>query len=375
MSTSDPTWRAWVDVDLAALRRNYETIRRAAPDARILPVVKADAYGLGAQRVVAALEPLEPWGYAVAGPEEGAALRGWGVTRPVVVLFPPHDALSWIAEHALTPALGDVEGVRRWREIAQARGSTLPFHVEIDTGMGRAGFPWDEAERWLPAVLEACDGAIRWEGVFMHLHSADEADAPGAREQWRAFEATCARIPDGQAEWRHAAASAAALRFPEMGADLIRPGLFLYGGGGWPDTAAPEPVVAVRARVLSARDVPEGWTASYGATYRARGRERWATLGIGYADGYPRALSNVGTAAFEGGYAPVIGRVCMDVTVVNVTELEGVRPGSTATLIGGPPDAPTALERVASWAGRISYEILTGLSPRLPRVYRDEEGV
>lgn len=374
MSTSDPTWRAWVDVDLGALRRNYETIRRAAPAARILPVVKADAYGLGAQRVVAALERLEPWGYAVASPDEGAALRAWGVTRPVVVLFPPHDALSWIAEHALTPALGDLEGVRRWRGIANARGSTLPFHVEIDTGMGRAGFLPEEAARWVPAVLEACDGAIRWEGVFMHLHSADEADAPGAREQWYAFDETCRRIPDGRAEWRHVAASAAALRFPEMGADLIRPGLFLYGGGAWPDAPEPEAVVAVRARVLSTRSVPQGWTASYGATYRARGRERWATLGIGYADGYPRALSNVGTAAFERGYAPVIGRVCMDVTVVDVTDVEDVSAGSVATLIGGPPDAPTALERVATRAGRISYEILTGLGARLPRVYHDEEG-
>lgn len=371
MSTSDPTWRAWVEVDLGALRRNYQTICRAVPAARLLPVVKADAYGLGARRVVAALEPLEPWGYAVATPEEGAALREWGITRPVVVLFPPHEALPWVAERELTPALGDLEGVRRWSAIARERRSRLPFHVEVDTGMGRAGFTSNETERWLPELLAACGDAIRWEGVFMHLHSADLPDAPGAREQWRAFEAVCRLLPADRGALRHAAASAAALRFPEMGAQLVRPGLFLYGGGGWPNTPAPEAVASVRARVLSTREVPDGWTASYGATYRARGPERWATLGIGYADGYPRALSNVGVASFEAGPAPVIGRVCMDVTVVNVTDVEGVAAGSVATLIGGPADAPTALERVAERASRISYEILTGLSPRLPRVYRE----
>lgn len=371
MSTSDPTWRAWVEVDLAALRRNYETIRRAVPRARILAVVKADAYGLGAPRVVAALEPLDPWGYAVATPGEGAEVRAFGVTRPVVVLFPPHEALEWMAERELTPALGDLEGLRRWRAAAEAAGRTLPFHLEIDTGMGRAGVPWNEAARWLPEVLEACESRLRWEGVCMQFHSAAEPGAPGAREQWRAFESALQRVPAGRVGLRHAAASAAALRFPEFGADLVRPGLFLYGGGaGW-GAREPEPVATVRARVLSVRDVPAGWTASYGATYRARSPERWATLGLGYGDGYPRALSNVGVAAFERGRAPVVGRVCMDVTVVNVTGLDGVRPGEAAVVLGGPAHAPTSLERVAERAGTISYEILTGLSPRLPRVYTE----
>ena len=371
MSTSDPTWRAWVEVDLGALRRNYETIRRAAPGARILAVVKADAYGLGATRVVAALEPLEPWGYAVAAPDEGEELRRLGVTRPVVVLFPPHDALPWMAERELTPALGDLEGVRRWRAAAERAGRRLSFHVEIDTGMGRAGFAWNAAERWVPEVLAAANGALRWEGVLTHFHSAEEPTAAGAREQWRAFERATDRIPAGTVAVRHVAASAAALRFPEFGADLVRPGLFLYGGGSGEGAPPPEPVVLVRARVLSIRDVPEGWTASYGATYRARGPERWATLGIGYGDGYPRALSNVGVAALAAGNAPIVGRVCMDVTVVNVTELGDVQLGERATLIGGPLDAPTSLERVARLGGTISYEILTGLGPRLPRVYRE----
>jgi alanine racemase len=368
MSTHDPRWRAWVEVDLGAVRRNYEAIRRAAPRARVLPVVKADAYGLGAERVVAALEPLAPWGYAVATPEEGAAVRSWGIARPVVVLFPPREALPWIAEQGCTPVLGDLDSVRRWAECARRAGRPLAFHAEVDTGMGRAGLPWDRADEWVPALLSA--EGVRWEGLCTHFHSADE---PGGRasveEQWARFRAVWERIPPGAVAFRHASASAAALRFPDLAQELVRPGIFLYGGSVGPDAPAPEPVAAVRARVLSVRDVPPGWTASYGATYRARGPERWATLGIGYGDGYPRALSNSGVVAFDEARAPVIGRVCMDVTVVDVTRLPQVRAGSVATLVGGPPDAPTALDRVAERAGTISYEILTGLSPRLPRVY------
>lgn len=372
MSTNDPTWRAWVEVDLGALGRNYETIRRAVPSAAILPIVKADGYGLGARRVVAALEPLAPWGYGVATFEEGAELRALGIERPILVFFAPHDALAAIAEARLTPALGDLEGLARWRAIARTLERRLTFHLEVDTGMGRAGFACGAASDWLPAVLEAAERDLEWEGIFTHFHSGDRpASDDSVREQWHLFESVCRRIPERRLPMRHAVASAALLRYPEYAGDLVRPGIFLYGGAAGAGVPEPEPVATVRARVLSIREVPEGWPASYGATYRARGQERWATLGIGYADGYPRSLSNCGTVLLDDGAAPVIGRVCMDVIVVEISRLARVQVGSLATVIGGPADSPAALDRVAERSGTISYEILTGLAPRLPRLYRE----
>ncbi len=149
----------------------------------------------------------------------------------------------------------------------------------------------------------------------------------------------------------------------------MRPGLFLYGGVAGGELLRPQPVAAVRARVTAVRDVPEGWTASYGATYRASRPSRWATLAIGYADGLRRELSNNGFVRFGEREAPIVGRVCMDVTVVDVTELEDVAAGAVATVIGGPGDSATSLQSVAERCGTITYEILTGLGPRLPRRY------
>ncbi len=245
----------------------------------------------------------------------------------------------------------------------------MRFHLEIDTGIGRCGFRYDERARWLPSVLEACEVDLEWEGTLTHYHSADEADAGSTREQWERFQECMGAFPKGVGGVKHTAASVAGLRWPEYSADLLRPGLYLYGGVAGGEPVLPEPVAVVRARVTSVRDVPEGWTASYGATYRASRPSRWATLAIGYADGLPRRLSNNGFVRFGEREAPIVGRVCMDVTVVDVTALEDVTAGAVATVVGGPWDSATNLRAVAERCGAITYEILTGLGPRLPRVY------
>ncbi len=365
------TARAWVDVDLGALVANYDSLaRRAKPRSGVLAVVKADAYGLGVCPVVRALESRRPWGYGVAALAEGIELREKGIARRVVLLFCTPDELEGAAEAELTPCLGDLEALACWRAVARRAGRRLRFHLEIDTGMGRCGFRYDDRARWLPRVLEACEADLEWEGTLTHYHSADEPEAAPTREQWERFQECVGAFPEGVGGVKHTAASVAGVRWPEYSADLLRPGLFLYGGVAGGEPVLPEPVAAVRARVTSVRDVPEGWTASYGATYRASRPSRWATLAIGYADGLPRRLSNNGFVRFGEREAPIVGRVCMDVTVVDVTALEDVTAGVAATVLGGPSDSATSLRAVAERCGAITYEILTGLGPRLPRVYR-----
>lgn len=371
MGTQDlSSVRAWVDVDLAALVANYDSLQaRAKPRVGMLPVVKADAYGVGVCPVVRALEPRGPWGYAVAALAEGLELRERGIDRRVVLLFGTPEELDLAAEASLTPGVGDLEALERYRAAARRVDRRLPFHLEIDTGIGRCGFHYAAVAGWLPRVLEACETELEWEGTFAHFHSADEEDEAPSHEQWERFQECVRAFPEGVGGVQHVSASVSATRWPDYAADLLRPGLFLYGGVGGHEAIVPRPVITVRARVTAVRDVPAGWTASYGATYKAERPSRWATLAIGYADGLPRALSNNGVVSFGEQQAPIIGRVCMDVIIVDVTDLDGVVPGSEGTVIGGPADGATSLQAVADRCGTITYDILTGLSRRLPRRY------
>jgi alanine racemase len=340
----------------------------------IIPMVKADAYGLGAERVVRALEPLGPWGFGVATADEGAALREFGVRRPIVIFGPlPPTAVHQAARAGLIATISDLPSLERWAAGAAAVGNVLDFHVEIDTGMGRAGFDWRGTPEWGPAVQSlTADGGLRWTGVMTHFHGADSGDATAASTQWARFEGALEQLPIRREDLMvHACNSAAALRWPEFAADAVRPGIFLYGGHPSPeveDVAGPRAVAAVRARLVLVREVPPGSTVGYGATHVAQEWERWGTLAIGYGDGLPRRLGNCGSAIVRGRVVPFVGRISMDMTVVDITGVPEARAGDVATLIGCDGDACITLDDVANEADMISYEVLTGLRPRLPRV-------
>ncbi len=344
-------------MDLAALVANARAVAERTRPARLLPMVKADAYGLGAVAVVRALERVDPWGYAVATAHEGIELREAGIRRPILVMGPQTETLELVARADLRPALASEEQVGKWLGLAPDR----PFHVEVDTGMARWGLAW----RGFGRAAERFRDAKGFEGVFTHFHSAWE-DAASVKEQWARFQTALAALPR-RPPLVHAANSVAALSFPETAADLTRPGIFLYGGRA--GVHRPQPVVTWRARVLATRWLEAGESASYGATWRARRKTGLATLGVGYADGVPRSLSNVGVALLGGRRLPFAGRVTMDFTML---ACDGDPPevGTVATLIGSDGGETIALDDVAEAAGTVSYEILTGLGRRVRRVYR-----
>jgi alanine racemase len=362
MTFPSATARAWVDIDLGALVANARTLAKAC-GTRLLPMVKANGYGLGAAQVARVLDPLDPWGFGVATVEEGIALRASGVTRPVLVASPlTPEWLGPTLEHGFRPAIGDPAMLRSW--IARSEG---PFHLEIDTGMARAGIRWDD-EAALREAAHLLDTAPGWEGVFTHFHSAD-SDPASVATQWRRFQSVVSALPR-RPPLVHAANSAAALQGHEYGGDLARPGIFLYGGKAGASAPAPRPVAALRARVLAVRSVAAGETVSYGATWQAPRQTTVATLGIGYADGLPRAAEprhDGGSRRVElGGRAvPLVGRVTMDMCMVAVDD-GAVAVGDVATVFGG----IVSLDEQARAAGTISYELLTALGSRLPRCYR-----
>jgi alanine racemase len=366
------TTRAWVEIDLAALENNYRTVRDAVgPRPAIIPMVKADAYGLGMVRVVKALERLEPWGYGVATADEGAALRESGVQRPVIVFGPvAPQAVPTAAAAGLTLSISELPALDRWAEAAREHGP-LDFHVEVDTGMGRAGFDWRETQNWGPAVKARCNDMLRWTGIFTHFHGADSADPTATLAQWERFQDTLGQLPVSREDLMvHAANSAAALRHPELAADAVRPGIFLYGGHPAPGTEMPLPqaVASVRARLGLVREVPPGSTVGYGATHVSRGWERWGTVTIGYGDGVSRRLGNRGSAIVRGQVVPFVGRTSMDMIVVDISGVPDAEAGDVVTLIGRDGENEITIEDVAVLSDTISYEILTGLRPRLPRV-------
>lgn len=354
----DSTQRAWVEVDLAALQRNATLMARRA-GVPLLPMVKSDAYGLGVEAVTRRLESLDPWGYGVATVTEGLLLRALGIERPIVVFTPVLEAeLPNIRAASLTPTFGDAARIHAWATLGGG-----PWHLAIDTGMSRAGVMWTAVS----SVAEACREHPP-EGAYSHFHSAELNDG-SMQEQQRRFAHAVESLP-ARPRWLHVENSPAIERQSPSPWDLVRPGLFLYGGGGGPGSAvSPEPVAGLHGRIVEVRDVPAGGVVSYRATWRAERPSRIATVAAGYADGVNRRLGNRGQALVNGRLAGIAGVVTMDMTMLDVTSVP-CRVGDIATFLGRQEDRAISLGEVAA-AGELSpYEILVGLRQRAPRVYR-----
>lgn len=344
----------WLTVDLAAVVRNARQFASLV-GVPIMPMVKANAYGLGAVAVARALEPVRPWGFGVATLAEARTLREAGIERPIVAFWPFRP--QWMDEYialGVRPAIGDLESLDAWLDRSPG-----PFHLEIDTGMGRAGFRWHAADGLaaLPVRLRQADG---FEGVFTHFASADSSESATIL-QWSRFETIVASL-GSPPPLIHAANSGAGQWRRRFAGTLARPGIFLYGGEA--GCLAGASVAQLTAGVVAVRPIRAGDPVSYAASYLAGADAEVATLAIGYADGLHRTLGNTGVVSIGDREWPIAGRVTMDMTMV-VAPAGAVRVGDIATLFGG----RVGLERQAGRAGTISYELLTAVGSRVVRRY------
>ncbi|MGQ0646251.1 MAG: alanine racemase [Gemmatimonadaceae bacterium] len=353
--------RAWIEVDLDALVRNATAVQRHSGKP-ILPMIKADAYGLGAVEVARVLEPLDPWALGIALLGEAAELRRFGIDRRVLVFSPllPED-FPEARRLRVTPTLGTALAIRAW--IESGGGA---WHLAIDTGMNRAGVEW-----WRVGAVTELARQLPPEGAFTHFHSAD-TDHASVREQQERFRRAVDMLPC-RPEVLHAENSPAIERQSPSPWDLVRPGVFLYGVGGGPGSGLiPEPVAHLRARVVEVHDVRDGESVSYGATWRAEGARRIATLAIGYADGYRRLFSSRGEVILAGRRVRVVGRVTMDLTMVDVTGVPCAE-GDVATLLGRAGDDHLDINIISEAVDLLPYELLVGLKLRAPRIYHRGE--
>ena len=361
--------RAWLDVDLGALQANAACLRARA-GVPLVPMVKADGYGLGAVAVARALLAAgDPWGFGIATVEEGRELREARVGTRLLV-FTPLLECEFARAHALglTPTLHRGDDVRAWAALSGGAA----WHLAIDTGMARAGVRWGAiGEDLLDAVA-----AHPPEGACTHFHSADRDDGSRAVQTVRFLEAV-ERLP-ARPRLLHAENSPAVEAAGASPWDLVRPGVFLYGvSTATARTAAspvPAPVAHLRARVVDLRDVEAGEGVSYGATSRAERPRRIATVAAGYGDGYRRALSDRGAAILRGHVVRVAGLVTMDMTLLDVTGTP-CAIGDVATLVGAADGRLLTVADVAARAELSPYELLTGLALRVPRRYHDRVAV
>ena len=358
-----PTASAILEVDLGAIVANWRLLGSLHPSGPVAGVVKADGYGLGAQQVATALYAAGCRHFFVALLDEALAIRDLVPDAMLAVLdgLIPCSEAEYLA-HDLVPALGSLAEIDAWTIAVRAAGRRLPAILHIDTGMARLGLDAREL-----AVLQQDHGllaGIDLRYVMTHLVSSEVAGDPLNQLQRERFAAACAGLPPAP---RSFANSSGIFLGPGWGSDLARPGAALYGINPTPDRPNPMQLpVRLRARVLAVRDVSAGDSVGYNATWRAARPSRVATAAVGYADGWHRSLSGRGRAFFDGTPVPLVGRVSMDLTTFDVTDVPGVVPGAWLELIG-PAQTP---DDVAAAAGTNGYEVLTSLGRRVHRVYQ-----
>ena len=364
-------------ISLDAIEQNFREMRKnIAEDTKMIAVVKADAYGHGAVPIAHLIEGYDYiWGFAAATAEEAVHLRENGVTKPILILgIVFEEYYPELVRDDIRLAVCEYEEAEKLSKEAVLQNKTVHIHIALDTGMTRIGYA-DIPESVEEIKKIAGLPNLEIEGMFTHFSRADEYDRSPAMvqlERYQKFsdlvEAAGVEIP-----LHHCSNSAGIIRVPEANLSIVRAGITIYGI--YPsseverDIVKLTPVMELKSHVTYVKDVPEGAAISYGGTYVADKKRRVATIPVGYADGYPRQLSNKGWVLIHGKKAPILGRVCMDQFMVDVTEIGDVKKGDEVTLLGRDGDEFISIEEIGDLCGRFSYEFACDISPSVPRIY------
>lgn len=372
--------RVYAEINLDAVSHNIAQIeQRIGKDTKIMGVIKADGYGHGAVPIGKELERMESlWGYAVATAEEAEILRRNGLKKPILVLgavFP--EKYGILAKNEIRPTVYSMKQAGELERFAEKWGCVLKVHLKIDTGLSRLGFQvTEEAAEELAQIARMPHIIV--EGIFTHFAMADARDKTMAKEQMRQFQKMKEMVSRRgiSIPVSHCANSAAMIDLPESGMSLVRAGISLYGM--WPsgevrkENLDLQPALSLKSRIVFLKELEPGRTISYGATYETKKRQRIATIPVGYADGYPRSLSNRGYVLIHGKPAPVCGRICMDQFMADVTDIPEAEEGDEVTLVGKDGAREISMEEIGDLSGRFNYEFACDLGKRIPRVYRKE---
>lgn len=364
-------------ISLDAVEHNFHEMRKnIAQDTKMIAVVKANAYGHGAVQIAHLIQNYDYiWGFATATAEEALALREAGVMKPILILGIVFDEYyPELVRNHIRPAVCEYEEARKLSAEAVSQGETVHIHIALDTGMTRIGFA-DIPESVEEIRKIAALPNLEIEGMFTHFARADEYDRSPAMVQLERYREFSERVAEAGVEipLHHCSNSAGIIRVPEANLSIVRAGITIYGiypsAQVETDIVRLDPVMELKSHVTYVKDVEPGTAISYGGTFAADRKLRVATVPVGYADGYPRQLSNKGWVLIHGQKAPILGRICMDQFMVDVTDIPDVCKGDEVTLIGRDGEEFISMDEMGELSGRFSYEFACDISTRVPRIY------
>lgn len=368
-------YRVEADIDLDAIRMNIMTMKSLIPkDKKLLAVIKANAYGHGAVEIADALDDLSDY-YGVACLDEATELRNVGVTKPILILGMTDESLfEQLVDLEITQTVFTVEQACALSNVAVSKGKTAKIHIKLDTGMNRIGFPCNEES--VQAIVKITKlPNINVEGIFTHYYKADCVDKTSATNQLTKYTDMLNRLQKAGVsfEIRHISNSAGIMEMPNDMYDMVRSGISTYGL--YPseemdkEACILHPAMTFKSHIVHVKKVPAGETVGYGGTYTLPCEKKIATVGVGYADGYPRALSNQGRMLVHGQYVPIVGRVCMDQTMIDVSDIEDVAVGDEVVLFGKQGDNFIPVEEIAGMSASFNYEAVCDVNRRVPRIF------